>query len=254
MYFGRRQSKRTLEEIKELLKKKKKEKRQIVFKKGLYGAATAGITLTSFLAPIAAFSGLAASWGCSPFKKDEVKQIAHIKTEFSSDEGREVTKQYSQFEDDKSLLHYYEGWKSDGVQFVSSESTYDIEGLTYDEVISHIKPDGTITLGEPISTRTIYKDEVQEESRPSYKGVIYDKDEDDYIMVIQSDEENSKEISACILCGSVIGVPLGIMAFTVSTSKFNFDGLEWREAFVDCDLKDLKKQKKEKKKLVKKLK
>ena len=73
-------------------------------------------------------------------------------------------------------------------------------------------------------------------------------------MVIQSDEENSKEISACILCGSVIGVPLGIMAFTVSTGKFNFDGLEWKEAFVNCDLKDLKKQKKEKKKLVKKLK
>lgn len=229
------------------LERLEREKKRLKLKKNLYTLAAAGITVAVVSVPQLCVTGLlAALTGRTPFR-DKIKHTAHIKTEFNSDEKLKVTKQYSHFDSDKSYL-YYDTMINDD-PYAMTRTIYNIDGLTYDEVINSIDKDGNITLGNIVSQNTIYNEPVSEnvEKGPYYEGVLYSEDKNDIIVVAQSRDDNLSDIAAGFICGSPLTMPLTYCAYAGAKEEFHVDKME------KVEYKMTKAIEEKKKKLVKKL-
>ena len=197
------------------VKELKKEKRKIRFRKGLCGLTFAGIILGSSALP-SVFGIAVGSFNYhSPFKRDVIVKEAHIKTEFNSNNGVEVSKQYDEYKKEKNELRYYTGWeKTPDDKYISNVITYDASNLTYSDVDKIIN--GEIKLNEPIKEDVLHKEYVSENhlnEGPYYEGVIYSIDSDDCIKIVQTKEENKTDLINFLYLPFVFGTPIGVSAF-----------------------------------------
>ena len=255
----RLENRESLLEINQEIKKLKGMKRKVIFKNGLYGIALAGIIMSSLVGLPVTVTALGVCLGHSPFKLEDTTKEAHIRTEFNTDEGRNVSKQYESYDDEKSIVHYHSGWTNTGNEYVSKVVTYDVNGLTYDEVKEGIKSENVEDiLGKPILTEEISKDTITEEEQNEnshYEGVIYTIDQSDTIVGPQSEKENGNELALLTVGPALIGlVPGYIFARTFIDSRAGNYLLDHALSFDGETINsEINYYKEKKKKLVKKL-
>lgn len=162
------------------------------------------------VAPYALTAGIIASGftlsGDIPFyPNDEWKVYSNVMTEFDNYGNIRTEQQYDNFEDDNgntldssdSMLYYYSKWEKNDDEFYSrTVQIYSIEKKTYEDIIKLFGEENINLediLGEPSSNiketrNNLTDEELQEES--FVKAVIYNKDENDYIMRKETVGEN----------------------------------------------------------------
>lgn len=162
------------------------------------------------IAPYALTAGIIAGGftllGDIPFyPNDEWKVYSNVMTEFDNYGNIRTEQQYDSFEDENdntldssdSMLYYYSNWEKNDDGFYSRTiQTYSIKNKTYEDIIKFFGEENINledVLGEPNSNiketrNNLTDEELQEES--FVKAIIYNKDENDYIMHKETVGEN----------------------------------------------------------------
>mgnify|MGYP001139678404 CR=1 FL=1 len=162
------------------------------------------------VAPYALTAGIIAGGftllGDIPFyPNDEWKVYSNVMTEFDNYGNIRTEQQYDSFEDENdntldssdSMLYYYSNWEKNDDGFYSRiVQAYSIKNKTYEDIIKFFGEENINledVLGEPSSNiketrNNLTNEELQEES--FVKAVIYNKDENDYIMHKETVGEN----------------------------------------------------------------
>ena len=192
------------------IKELKKERRKLIFKTGLIFTGTIGTGLAMFATTPLAASLLGACFGYSPFKLDDVTREAHVRTEFDTENGKNVSKQYEPYEEEKNLVRYHTGWTEDNNQYVSEVVTYDASKLSYADIDNCMKEEKEIStiLGKPISTEEVTRDTLttkEKESKSHYEGVFYSVDSSDTIVTPQTGKENGDDVVIFAFVPGMIG-------------------------------------------------
>ena len=248
----------TEEQINSRLKELRKEKRKLKIKKGLYIAGSlflvGGLGLTPGTIGIA--SGI--QCGHSPLKKDDVVRQAHIKTVFSSDGEVETSKRYAPYENEKSEMRYYSNWIKNGNKYVTCESTYDVTGLTYDDVDGLMKIKGIESepFGKPVAERIITKESVSDEELAKgshYEGVIYLISNDDYVVTPQTTSENNEDIMGYLVVPGTVGLIPGCLGTFLAAYSDAPDKIASASYRLIDTKREIKEFEDKKKKLTKKL-
>lgn len=210
----------------EKLRELKKEKRKLIFKKGLVYTLEVGATIGILLTLPAIGAGVATAIGHSPFKREDVVREMHIKTEFNTEEGKNVSKQCAPYEKEKSVVHYHTGWVEDNNQYVSEVSTYDATGITYDQIDECLRENKNISevLGDPVFSEEITKSSITEEEskeKSHYEGVIYSVDYTNANVTPQTYEENAKDIGYSLIIPGLLGfIPTVFIARSLDNNCF----------------------------------
>lgn len=128
---------------------------------------------------------------------DEWKVYSNVMTEFDDAGNIRFEQQYDSFENSDNILYYYSKWQQGNDGFYSrTVQTYSIKKKTYEDIIELFGQENLNledVLGEPSSNiketrNNLTDEELQEES--FVKAVIYNKDENDYIMHKETVGEN----------------------------------------------------------------
>lgn len=252
-HFGKCDNWNTFKQIMALenkISKLKSKRRKLKFKKGLYALATAGFVLVSASVFPAIGAGIYRINGQSVFRLDKIECPAHLKKEFGSNEDLEIIKQYYPYESEKSYLYYYDGWKNNGEYYVTNETTYEINGLTYDELINRI--DNNENIGKLVSVKKVYKQEKTEDMsiEPYYEGVVYEIDKNDTITVTETKESNNEAIGKILLITSPFNMFAGFITGSILYYEYPFKSIAFREKLADARIA---REEKKCRKLVKKL-
>ena len=230
------------------LKELKKERRILRFKSGLLFTGAIGTGLVMFATTPLAASLLGTCFGYSPFKLDDVTREAHVRTEFDTESGKNVSKQYEPYKEEKNLVRYHTGWTEDNNQYVSEVVTYDASKLSYADIDNCMKEEKEIStiLGNPISTEEVTKDDLstkEKKSKSHYEGVFYSVDPSDTIVTPQTAKENGEDF----LIFSVIPGMIG--AFPTIVWGFDLVGKMCKDCDEMCnDIYAINKEIKEEKK------
>lgn len=136
---------------------------------------------------------------------DEWNVYSNVMTEFDNTGNIRKEQQYDTFKDDSdntldnsdSMLYYYSKWQKDGDgSYSRTVQTYSIKKKTYEDIIKLFEQENLKledVLGEPSSnikeTRNNLADEELEEES-FIKAVIYNEDENDYIIHKETVGEN----------------------------------------------------------------
>jgi len=212
-------SKEKLLELNEKLKKLKRKKRKIVFKKGLYISSAVGVSLAVAIAPSIALDAIHSALGHSPFENDDVAKELHTKTVISSIDDEKVSNQYGEFDDEKNKLVYYSGWdKTDDDCYSLTKTTYDIDGLSSEEVKASIADGNIQEIGKAIQEETITQKEITGEKDPYYEAVIYEINKDDVIYIPQTAKEEEDDVKLFFITDSF--ATLGTLALFAGTTNF----------------------------------
>lgn len=136
---------------------------------------------------------------------DEWNVYSKVMTEFDNTGNIRKEQQYDDFKDDMnntldnsdSILYYYSKWQKDeNGSYSRTVQTYSIKEKTYEDIIKLFKQKNLKledVLGEPDSNiketkNNLANEELEEES--FIKAVIYNKDENDYIIHKETVGEN----------------------------------------------------------------
>lgn len=238
----------TEEEVDRELKDLTEKRRKLRKKTGLYSAKLVGI--------VAIITGLTTTLGVvggtlldhSPLKKEDVVRPAHIKTQFSSDGESKVTKQYEPFDQERSFIRYYIDCVQKGDKFITCESTYEVTGLTYQDVDGFIRIKGIDEkiFGEPVLERIIQKDEKE---GPKYEGVIYEIDNNDKIVTPQTDIEDAEDKLGFLVLPSTVGGAMTTLMVALAVNE-KVSELNGEHSAINREIKHYEDKKK---KLTKKL-
>ena len=245
--------KNRINELTKDIKEYRSTKRKIVFRSGLCLCTWLGIAGASLLAIPAITTGIAISVGKSPFKRDEKRTYAHVRTEFDTVTGEKTSKQYEKYEDETNTLSYHSGWVENNGQYSSTLITYYVEDLTYDEINSCIR--GEKELDKKTSEEYIIKEEITAEELakgPYYSGVAYEIDKNDYLYSKQTSSENFSDVLSSIIIPFVLSSRIAVFAVNVLPEdkndmfgeEFNPDRAFGHYDWINDDLKNAKATKK----------
>ena len=236
------------------IKEYKRGKRKIVFRKGLCYGTGIGLVAVAGLAIPTVCTVLACNFNHSPFKRDEVSTPAHVRTEFDSAKGVDTSRQYEAYENEKNSLYYHSGWTENNGQYYSTEISYEVEGLTYDEINGCIR--GERDFGKKLQEKTIIREDVTAEELakgPYYDGVVYEIDNNDVITTTQSNVENFNDVLRSIVIPGIFSPSLvsGVVKLLPDDlndmfgNDFNPDCTYGYYSNINDDLKSAKRRKKE---------
>lgn len=160
---------------------------------------------------------------------DEWKVYSNVMTEFDDAGNIRFEQQYDSFENSDNILYYYSKWQQGNDGFYSrTVQTYSIKKKTYEDIIELFGQENLNlgdVLGEPSSNiketrNNLTDEELQEES--FVKAVIYNKDENDYIMHKETVGEN---------------ILLSVL-YVLITGLCELAPLYWRSEHSDFDFAD----------------
>jgi len=240
MVFFNEIDKMSIDELEVESRKIAINKRKLKFKEGMKKAVALGTTLAIFATPITVVSVLLTKYNRNPFKRDDIKHPKHIRLEFNEDGKEEMTSQYEPYEEEVSSLNYYYDWEKEKSQYSRTIDTYNIEGLTYEEISDSFTEDGKPNeelLGKPVSSRTIYIGEEPSKDTRKYDGVIYTIDQSDYVTTKQDMSTQVSELFVATLVPGVVGIVLGVFGGVRVSEKIKVDSTthEYRMAEAKYD-------------------
>lgn len=160
---------------------------------------------------------------------DEWKVYSNVMIEFDDAGNIRFEQQYDSFENSDNILYYYSKWQQGNDGFYSrTVQTYSIKKKTYEDIIELFGQENLNlgdVLGEPSSNiketrNNLTDEELQEES--FVKAVIYNKDENDYIMHKETVGEN---------------ILLSVL-YVLITGLCELAPLYWRSEHSDFDFAD----------------
>lgn len=182
------------------------------------------------------FGGCTLLLGDIPFYGgDEWNIYSNIMTEFDNTGNIRKGQQYGNFKDDSdnildnsdSMLWYYSKWQKEGEDsYFRTVQTYSIKKKTHKDIIKLFYQENLKledVLGKPSSNIKETRDNLTDEElqkEPLIKAVIYNQDENDYIIHKETVMEN---VSTSILYGFITALAkLVPLHFRKKISSFNF--------------------------------
>ena len=173
--------------------------------------------------------------GCSkllgagfPFYRDDVKAYLHTMKEFDNAGNVRYEEQYGKFDSMTNIINHYTKWEDAGNGFyVRRVDSYQLDDMSDEKIVSLFEKD-TLTVsdifGERVSSVKETKNNLTEEElmQGEYlEAIIYNKDENDYIMVKEEIDDN--------VAFSLLFVVLTILAelvpayYRYEKSSFDYD-------------------------------
>ncbi len=234
----------TEEALNEKIEELEKRKKILIRKKNLYFAEYIGAILSGAIIITGIGVGVATKNGHCPFKKEDVKRIAYIKTDFDSEGKKEVSKQYEPYKDMSSKVTYYGEWTDVGDKYATVTTTYDVTGHTFEEV------DGIVKIkdhpsGEPVEEIVFIEDA---SAKPSihYEGTVYETNKNDYIITPQTKDENERDIIEGLILPALPGLFVSAVVYVYQKTGFDttldrYNRVSWAGERVDKEIEDNKK-------------
>ena len=247
-------SQKSIEELDEGIKQSKRENRKFKFKVGIKYALTTATAAAIVLGPAIGAGILFGKVGHSPFKRDDIKHNKHVRTEITSD-GKTVTSQYEPFENEENSLEYHYDWNRTESQYVKTVETYNIDGMKYEDISEYLVEDSEPNrevLGNPIKTQTTYAYEVPSNVQAHYEGVIYEVDENDYLVTKQNEADNLYDMAGSFIIPGVIGVVITVFVVPKMHEGLCIDSDYWHGRMCEQEIDMYEETKSKKLKLTKK--
>lgn len=189
-----------------------------------------------------------------PFYPDDKKSYSNVMTEFDSTGNIRYEQQYGDFENSDNKLYYYSKWeKNDEGLYSRMVQSYSINEKTYKTIVeAFTREDLKLedVLGKPDSKMKETKNNVTEEElkeKPFIKVAIYNKDENDYIIVKENFEEDAMYSNLYVL--TMVAAEVIPYVYRKKYSRFNFSDCinkikrEYRSSDIDNMIKKIRTKK-----------
>ena len=175
----------------------RKRIRRLKFRRGLSHLYAVGMISTmTLLLPVTGYTlEYLTGQNNLPFKRDKRICRAHVKIEFDTSKGVDISKQYEPYEKEINTLEYHSGWVEDNGQYQTTIVTYDIKDIPLEEVKDIVNGSDKSRILE----KTIVRDNIPEDelSKGSYYvGEFYEVNPNDYIVTTQTKEEDQADREA----------------------------------------------------------
>ena len=183
-----------------------------------------------------------------PFYMDDIEEFLYTKKEFDNTGNIRYEEQYGEFNSLTHQINHYTKWEDAGNGFYTRRvESYKLSDITDEKVLSLFEKDNlTIEdiFGNKVSSVKETKNNLTEEElmQGEYlEATIYNKDEDDYIIVKESIDDNIAVSVVYILITLLCEIiPL---FYRLESSKFDYDDAVYkiREKYSKVDVEKVKK-------------
>lgn len=209
----RENQKEKLEELEENLKMWKKVKAKKIFN-------NIGVSALVLSPIIAVGSVFGSGWIIKkdmPGRLDNVEKFAYTTVCYSSDSGTSVTKEYREKESSFLLemtdyMNCYGPWieQGDGT-YISNVTQYELEDMTETQIYELLKDglsfEDALNLGIKTSKNEKYKTDSltleEKEKAPYFEIIVHDRNYDDKIVAMETEEENRFDIAMLEAAGII---------------------------------------------------
>ena len=183
-----------------------------------------------------------------PFYMDDIEEFLYTKKEFDNTGNIRYEEQYGEFNSLTHQINHYTKWEDAGNGFYTrSVESYKLNDITDEKVLSLFEKDNlTISdiFGNKVYSVKETKNNLTEEElmQGEYlEATIYKKDENDYIMVKESIDDN---IAMSLLYFLItVFAELIPLFYRLEESKFDYDDAVYkiREKYTKVDVEKVKK-------------
>ena len=183
-----------------------------------------------------------------PFYRDDVKAYLHTMKEFDNAGNVRYEEQYGEFNSLTHQINHYTKWEDAGNGFYTRRvESYKLSDITDENVLSLFEKDNlTIEdiFGNKVSSVKETKNNLTEEElmQGEYlEATIYNKDENDYIMVKEEIDDNVG-FSVLFVLFTILA-ELGPAYYRYEKSSFDYDEVVYdiREKYKKVDIEKVKK-------------
>ena len=183
-----------------------------------------------------------------PFYMDDIEKFLYTKKEFDNTGNIRYEEQYGEFNSLTHQINHYTKWEDAGNGFYTRRvESYKLSDITDEKVLSLFEKDNlTISdiFGNKVSSVKETKNNLTEEElmQEEYlEATIYKKDEDDYIIVKESIDDNIGYTAIYVLV--TILAEIIPLFYRLESSKFDYDDAVYkiREKYSKVDVEKVKK-------------
>ena len=256
-----RLNRETLEEIEQKLKDTKKKKRRLKLKRGFVRMLGVTYVALGVSIPCGIIGAVLKQFNHSPFEYDIVKDALYTKTEYSSNKGTTVSKQYTPFGEGTSSLNFYSGWtQNEDGQYVSTVKSFDVKDKTFEELSKEydLAEVTAEDITEPvIFEKEITKKEITEEDKdgkPYLELLVYGKDEENGRVRTQTENDQNDDVGTWVAVSFIPAFGAALLTIgdiaegvTIIGEKLDTYPYSYSINNYGKDIKVLKKRIKEKK-------
>ena len=186
-----------------------------------------------------------------PGRLDNVEKCAYTTVHYSSDSGISVTKEYREKEASNRIemadyINYYGPWveQGDGT-YISNVTQYELEDMTENQMYELLKDDlsfeDALNLGIKTSKNEKYKTDSltseEKEKIPYFEIIVHDKNYDDKIVAMETEEENRFDIAMLESAGLIALFGEIVMLCAIHNSMIDFEETK----YVSQEIKKYKK-------------
>ena len=187
-----------------------------------------------------------------PGRLDNVEKCAYTTVCYSSDSGTSVTKEYREKEASNRLemadyMNCYGPWieQGDGT-YVSNVTQYELEDMTENQMYELLKDglsfEDALNLGIKTSKNEKYKTDSltleEKEKAPYFEIIVHDRNYDDKIVAMETEEENRFDIAMLEAAGIIALAGEIFMFMEIRTGTICFEETK----YVSQEIKKYKKE------------
>lgn len=183
-----------------------------------------------------------------PFYRDDVEEFLYTKKEFDNTGNIRYEEQYGKFDSITSQINHYTKWEDAGNGFYTRRvESYQLSDITDEKVLSLFEKD-TLTIedifGNKVSSVKENKNNLTEEElmQEEYlEATIYKKDENDYIMVKESIDNNIGFTAIYVLITFLAELFPAIYRSDISKFDYSDAVYDIKEKYTKVDVEKVKK-------------